>query len=104
MYVIDAAEYAGVDRTTVYKWETADPDFKGSWTIVRDIRLRQLTDTAMDRALESDNDLLKFLINRFDRQAANRETTAIGEIAILEYEEPEDGSEPPSFFTFDENP
>ena len=45
---------------------------------------------------------MKFLINRFDRQAANRESTAIGEIAILEYKEPTDGSAAPDFFTFEE--
>ena len=46
--VVEASDHATVDRTTPYKWEIADPDFAESWAIVRNIRLRQLPDTAMD--------------------------------------------------------
>ncbi|MEE8465784.1 MAG: hypothetical protein V3S68_04850 [Dehalococcoidia bacterium] len=103
MFVIDAAKYASVDRTTPYKWEIQDPEFAQHWADVRQMRLSQLTDTAVDRALHGSDDLLKFLITRFDRQAEGGKSTTIGEIAIIEYEErpDDDDGPPPEFFTFD---
>jgi len=105
-YVTDAAAHAGVNRSTPYDWEKDDPEFAADWAAVRAIRLRQLTDTAMDYALDGNSELMRFLILRFDRQAEGRETNQVSEIAILEYEETthddEDGP-PPEFFTFSQS-
>lgn len=102
-YVTDAAAHAGVNRSTPYDWAKEDPQFAADWAAVRDIRVLQLTDTAMDYALDGNTELMRFLITRFDRQAENRASEHITEIAILEYEEPADDDDdgaPPEFFTF----
>lgn len=88
--VREATEYAGVDRTTPYTWENDDPQFAKAWAKTREIRLRQLTDTAVDLALEGSEFMLRFLINRYDKKSATEETATIGEIAILSAEAPSD--------------
>ena len=90
MFVSQAAQYASVDRTTPYVWETSDPEFSQSWSRSREIRLRQLTDTAMDLALDGSEFMLRFLINRHDKRATNEEAATIGEISIQTAEAPSD--------------
>ncbi len=102
--VTDAADHAGVDRTTPYAWEAVDPAFAQAWAKVRDIRLRQLTDTAMDLALEGDGPLIRFLITRFDRAAASQEAQTIGEIAIIPFQEPDIDGPIPEFITIEASP
>ena len=102
LYVTDAADHAKVDRTTPYAWEREDKTFRSDWELVRDLRPRQLTDTAMDLALEGDTDMLKFMINRFDRQSVSRERQTVAEIAIIPAKEAEDGQPSPSFITLEE--
>jgi len=90
MSVTDATQYAGVDRTTPYTWEDSDPSFARDWAKVRDMKPRMLIDTAQDLAMEGSEFMLRFLINRYDKQAANQETASIGEISILSAEAPSD--------------
>ena len=101
-----AAAYAGVDRTTPYTWENLDPAFAATWARVRDIRTRQLTDTAMDLALEGDGHMIRFLLTRYDRRAEHQEAATVGEIVIYPIselsQEDRDGSAPASsFITFE---
>lgn len=100
--VTEAADYATVSRTTPYTWETEDPAFEEAWARVRDIRLRQLTDTATDVALEGDVTMLKFLISRLDHEAEKGQTATIGEIAILPvWERTDDDQKPPQFISLE---
>jgi len=99
-YVSKAAEYAGVDRTTPYTWEMEDDDFADEWAKVRELRMPQLVDTAMDVALEGQVDMLKFLITRYDKQEASRERTHVVEIEMVGVDPNDDA--PGEFITIEE--
>jgi len=100
MSVVDATAHAGVNRTTPYTWETADPDFARIWAAIRSYRLRQLTDIALDTALEGDTNMMRFLINRYDKSTRDQVRT-IGEILITTQEKAHDTGHPLPFLTVD---
>lgn len=100
MSTIAAAGHAGVDRTTPYTWETNDPEFAALWRTIRDNRLRQLTDTALDIALEGDVPMIKFLITRLDRSTREEHPAIIGEVVITT-QEAADGHTAAPFLTID---
>lgn len=99
--VKSAASYAGVDRTLPYKWEHRDPDFAARWREARDSRLAQLKDTAFDLALEGNVALIRFLLDRYDRDPRKPiDEPAIGEIQIvMPGSEPDDQQASHEFIT-----
>lgn len=97
----DSARHAGVSRGTPYQWENDDEKFNQAWAKVREIRLEMLDDTAMDQALEGDGFMLRFLINRYDRQKANQAVETIGEIMIIPAGEPTSEDGPHEFVTLE---
>jgi hypothetical protein len=73
MTVTDAAKYAGVGRTTPYRWQQEDPVFRRNWENVRLGRLQRLVDTAYDMALEGNVQLIKWLISRYEKTTQTQE-------------------------------
>lgn len=91
-----AADYAGVDRTTPYKWEQTDPRFADAWETIRDLALAELTDLAMDMARAGSQRMTIFLINKFERQQERRRNQA-QEVVIVERSQDDDSD----FISFD---
>lgn len=65
--IASAAEHAGVNRSTPYNWGRADAEFAMRWDEVRESRMPQLKDAAFELALEGNVQLMKFLINLYER-------------------------------------
>ena len=103
--VTDAAEAASVVRSTPYQWERDDGAFSRDWAFVRESRFRQWIDTASDLAVNGSETMLRFLINRQDRQelAADKNSVKpITEVIISTEDATSDdaAADPQPFFSF----
>ena len=64
--VSEAARVAAVDRPSVYRTMTANPDFKEAVSEARDVGIEALKDKAYTRASDKSDVLLMFLIKQAD--------------------------------------
>ena len=63
--VSEAADHAGVSRTTVYKWRTKDPEFAKAFAEARDTLIEELEMEAYKRAIDGDDKLLILLLKAY---------------------------------------
>lgn len=104
--VIEAAEYAGVGRTTPYMW-AEDADFAARWRESEDSQVRELKRRAFELALGSEERpanirLITFLLERYDRVAqvdedGDQVDESVGQIEIVGIKEGEPAGD---FITF----
>lgn len=60
-----AAQYAGVHRRTVYKWNATDPKFALAWEKARETFVQELEMRAYWRAIDGSDQLLMFLLRSY---------------------------------------
>lgn len=64
----EACEYAGVNRSTPYRWVVTTHDFEARWAVCTELSQGPLVRKATELALGGDRRLLQFLIERGDRR------------------------------------
>ncbi len=73
--VSDAARFAGVHRTTAYRWRRQDPEFALAWSEGRNNLVNDLEIMAFKLAKEGNTDLLKFLLKSYRPATFNQRPT-----------------------------
>ena len=63
--VTDAARFAGIPKTTVYRWRKKDPEFALAWSEGRNNLVNDLEIMAFKLAKEGNVNLLKFLLKSY---------------------------------------
>ncbi len=83
-HVSHAAASIGVDRKTAYRWRAADKGFADAWDAALDRGLDELERIAHQRAAESSDTLLIFLLKskRRDRFGDHHQIEVSGSLAI----------------------
>lgn len=69
--VVDAARWAGVSRTTLYRWRRKDPGFAQAWHNPMDKVVKALEFAAFQRAIEGNDRLLVFLLKSYNPDGFN---------------------------------
>ena len=100
--VVDAAEYAGVARSTVYAWAEGAQNFKARWEAAEAAIVRDLEQKAHEMALGGNVRLLMWLIERHGRPKDDGETVIEERVGTIEIVGLEDASDGP-FIEFVEN-
>ena len=90
-----AAEVAGIDRTTVYNWRRDDPNFKKQFEQAREDGAEALEDVAYQRAQEQSDRLIMALLKAYkpDRFGDRLDITSGGQPIDLSWPEHKDDEE-----------
>lgn len=68
----EAAAFAGVDKTTPYRWCDQDPEFAQAWRESRDSLVEDLEMQAFQQAFRGDRTLLMFLLKSYKPETFNQ--------------------------------
>ena len=70
--ITDAADMAGIHRTTPYFWSKQDPEFAQAWRDSRDSLIENLEMQAFHQAMHGDRTLLMFLLKSYKPETFNQ--------------------------------
>jgi hypothetical protein len=98
--VSEAAERAGVARSTVYTWRDRDPEFVKDWGAADQVLVGDLERKAYDLAMGGNVRMLIWLLERRDRADAEPEGEPEGVVGAVEIIGLEEGEGEDGFIAF----